>query len=100
MAYPHGWGHSGGWQGANAQPGRNLNEITPATSDQAEQVSGVDHADDDLLAVARHLRHLQPAMQQEIEGLGLFALLEDRFVELAGGRRAAEGLEWLHKFSD
>jgi ABC-2 type transport system ATP-binding protein len=26
--------------------------------------------------------------------------LEERFVELAGGRRAAEGLEWLHKFSD
>ena len=25
--------------------------------------------------------------------------LEERFVELAGGRRAAEGLEWLHKFS-
>jgi len=26
--------------------------------------------------------------------------LEDRFVELAGGRKAAEGLEWLHSFSD
>ncbi|MFT4124311.1 MAG: ABC transporter ATP-binding protein [Microbacteriaceae bacterium] len=26
--------------------------------------------------------------------------LEDRFVELAGGRRAAEGLEWLSSFSD
>ena len=26
--------------------------------------------------------------------------LEDRFVELAGGRKAAEGMEWLHKFSD
>jgi ABC-2 type transport system ATP-binding protein len=26
--------------------------------------------------------------------------LEERFVELAGGRRAAEGMEWLHKFSD
>jgi ABC-2 type transport system ATP-binding protein len=26
--------------------------------------------------------------------------LEERFIELAGGRRAAEGLEWLHKFSD
>jgi ABC-2 type transport system ATP-binding protein len=26
--------------------------------------------------------------------------LEERFVELAGGRRAAEGLEWLHSFSD
>ena len=26
--------------------------------------------------------------------------LEDRFVELAGGHKAAEGMEWLHKFSD
>jgi ABC-2 type transport system ATP-binding protein len=26
--------------------------------------------------------------------------LEDRFVELAGGRKAAEGLEWLSVFSD
>jgi ABC-type multidrug transport system ATPase subunit len=26
--------------------------------------------------------------------------LEDRFVELAGGRRSAEGMEWLHSFSD
>jgi ABC-2 type transport system ATP-binding protein len=26
--------------------------------------------------------------------------LEDRFVELAGGRKAAEGMEWLHNFSD
>ncbi len=24
--------------------------------------------------------------------------LEDRFVELAGGRKAAEGLEWLNSF--
>ncbi|MGN6128052.1 MAG: ATP-binding cassette domain-containing protein [Humibacter sp.] len=26
--------------------------------------------------------------------------LEEHFVELAGGRKAAEGLEWLHSFSD
>jgi ABC-2 type transport system ATP-binding protein len=26
--------------------------------------------------------------------------LEERFVELAGGRRSAEGMEWLHSFSD
>ena len=26
--------------------------------------------------------------------------LEDRFVELAGGRRAAAGMEWLHSFTD
>lgn len=41
VAYPHGWGHHGGWRGANALPGRSLNEITPATPDQAEQVSGM-----------------------------------------------------------
>jgi len=28
------------------------------------------------------------------------ATLEDRFVALAGGRKAAEGMEWLHSFSD
>jgi ABC-type multidrug transport system ATPase subunit len=28
------------------------------------------------------------------------ASLEERFVELAGGRKVAEGLEWLHNFSD
>nr|WP_284234358.1 ABC transporter ATP-binding protein [Arenivirga flava] len=28
------------------------------------------------------------------------ATLEERFVELAGGRKAAEGMEWLHTFSD
>jgi len=28
------------------------------------------------------------------------ASLEDRFVALAGGRKAAEGMEWLHSFSD
>jgi len=26
--------------------------------------------------------------------------LEERFVDLAGGRKAAEGMEWLHSFSD
>ena len=26
--------------------------------------------------------------------------LEEKFVELAGGRKAAEGMEWLHTFSD
>jgi ABC-2 type transport system ATP-binding protein len=26
--------------------------------------------------------------------------LENRFVELAGGRKVAEGMEWLHSFSD
>jgi len=41
VGYPHGWGHKAGWRGANALPGANLNAITPATADQAEQVSGM-----------------------------------------------------------
>ncbi|TFD50659.1 ABC transporter ATP-binding protein [Cryobacterium frigoriphilum] len=28
------------------------------------------------------------------------ATLEERFIELAGGRKVAEGMEWLHSFSD
>jgi anaerobic selenocysteine-containing dehydrogenase len=43
VAYPHGWGHRGGWELANAQPGNNLNAITPATPDMAEQVSGMSY---------------------------------------------------------
>jgi formate dehydrogenase len=38
VAYPHGWGHRGGWRGANSRPGGNLNAMTP---DLAEQVSGM-----------------------------------------------------------
>jgi anaerobic selenocysteine-containing dehydrogenase len=41
VGYPHGWGHRGGWRGANLLPGANLNAITPATADQAEQISGM-----------------------------------------------------------
>jgi ABC-2 type transport system ATP-binding protein len=33
----------------------------------------------------------------EVRGSGI---LEEKFVELAGGRTTAEGLEWLHSFSD
>lgn len=43
VAYPHGWGHRGGWELANEQPGHNVNAITPATPDMAEQVSGMSY---------------------------------------------------------
>ncbi|WP_176593660.1 molybdopterin-dependent oxidoreductase [Sphingobium sp. EM0848] len=43
VAYPHGWGHRGGWELANGQPGGNINAITPATPDMAEQVSGMSY---------------------------------------------------------
>jgi ABC-2 type transport system ATP-binding protein len=38
--------------------------------------------------------------QGEMDDVRAGSTLEERFVELAGGRRAAEGMEWLHKFSD
>ncbi len=41
VAYPHGWGHAGGWNRANRQPGANLNAITPSQPEMAEQVSGM-----------------------------------------------------------
>ncbi|WP_235928852.1 ABC transporter ATP-binding protein [Marisediminicola senii] len=40
---------------------------------------------------------LASGTMREVRG---FHSLEDRFVELAGGRKAAEGMEWLHSFSD
>lgn len=41
VAYPHGWGHHGGWERANAQRGGNLNALVPDSPDQAEQISGM-----------------------------------------------------------
>jgi anaerobic selenocysteine-containing dehydrogenase len=41
VAYPHGWGHEGGWNRANQMPGANLNAITPSQPEMAEQVSGM-----------------------------------------------------------
>jgi ABC-2 type transport system ATP-binding protein len=38
--------------------------------------------------------------QGTMEDVSAGSTLEERFVELAGGRRAAEGMEWLLKFSD
>lgn len=40
---------------------------------------------------------LAAGTMDEVRGTGS---LEERFVELAGGRKAAEGMEWLHSFSD
>jgi len=45
VAYPHGWGHQGGWTRANRTEGANLNAITPASADAVEQVSGMSFLD-------------------------------------------------------
>lgn len=51
----------------------------------------------DSVAIIVHGEVLASGTLDEVRGK---STLEDRFVELAGGRKAAEGLEWLHSFSD
>ena len=51
----------------------------------------------DRVAVVVNGAVLDTGTIDEVRGSGS---LEDRFVELAGGRKSAEGMEWLHSFSD
>lgn len=51
----------------------------------------------DHVAIIVHGRVLAAGAVDDVRGSGT---LEERFVELAGGRKAAEGMEWLHSFSD
>jgi anaerobic selenocysteine-containing dehydrogenase len=40
VSYPHGWGHHGGWQQANAKGGGNINWLLPIGETAVEPVSG------------------------------------------------------------
>ncbi len=51
----------------------------------------------DHVAIVVNGQVLDAGSVDDVRGDGT---LEDRFVELAGGRKAAEGMEWLHSFSD
>ncbi|MCU1584676.1 MAG: ATP-binding cassette protein [Microbacteriaceae bacterium] len=51
----------------------------------------------DLVAIVVSGRVLAAGTMEDVRGAGS---LEERFVELAGGRKTAEGMEWLHSFSD
>ena len=51
----------------------------------------------DRVAIVVNGRVLVSGTMPEVRGAGS---LEQRFVELAGGRKTAEGMEWLHSFSD
>ncbi|MBC7402523.1 MAG: ATP-binding cassette domain-containing protein [Microbacteriaceae bacterium] len=51
----------------------------------------------DLVAVVVGGRVLASGTMAEVRGAGS---LEERFLALAGGRTTAEGMEWLHSFSD
>ncbi len=51
----------------------------------------------DFVAIMVSGSVLASGTMDEVRGVGS---LEEKFVELAGGRRTAEGMEWLHSFSD
>ncbi|MCU1558979.1 MAG: transporter ATP-binding protein [Microbacteriaceae bacterium] len=51
----------------------------------------------DFVAIVVSGSILASGTMDEVRGVGS---LEEKFVELAGGRRTAEGMEWLHSFSD
>ena len=41
VALPHGWGHRGGWQRANAAGGVNVNELASAAPESLERLAGM-----------------------------------------------------------
>lgn len=43
IAVPHGWGHDGGWQRANAAGGPNVNELASSEPEDLERLAGMAH---------------------------------------------------------
>lgn len=43
VALPHGWGHAGGWQLANAHGGTNVNSLAAADPESLEPLAGMAH---------------------------------------------------------
>jgi anaerobic selenocysteine-containing dehydrogenase len=41
VAVPHGWGHSGGWRTASANPGTNINLLVSSEPEDIEQLAGM-----------------------------------------------------------
>jgi ABC-type multidrug transport system ATPase subunit len=81
----------------------NLNEILQKYVASGGTVVLSSHGMDFIQRVCDHVaiivagRVLSAGTMDEVRGT---KTLEDRFVELAGGRKAAEGMEWLHSFTD
>ncbi|MCU1437189.1 MAG: ATP-binding cassette protein, partial [Naasia sp.] len=81
----------------------NLNEILQRYVEGGGTVVLSSHGMDFIQRVCDHVavivagRVLASGTMDEVRGENT---LEERFVELAGGRKAAQGMEWLHSFSD
>ena len=43
IAVPHGWGHAGGWETANAAGGANVNLLASSRPEDLERLAGMAH---------------------------------------------------------
>jgi formate dehydrogenase len=53
VAVPHGWGHRGGWQRANAAGGVNVNRLTSSDPADVERLAGMTHLNGVPVALER-----------------------------------------------
>jgi formate dehydrogenase len=53
VALPHGWGHRGGWQLANAAGGVNSNDLMSAEPESLERLAGMSHLNGIAVEVER-----------------------------------------------
>jgi formate dehydrogenase len=52
VAVPHGWGHTGGWQVANAAGGANVNVLASSDPEDLERLAGMAHLNGIAIRVA------------------------------------------------
>ena len=74
VCYPHGWGHKGGWRGANGRPGVNINVLLPRGPGAVERVSGTAFIDGVPVEVERTNRaegaSVQPSSAHSLKVTG------------------------------
>jgi formate dehydrogenase len=67
VAVPHGWGHSGGWQTANAAGGANINVLASSEPEDLEPLAGMAH----LNGIPIRIEPVGPAPGREAEAAAL-----------------------------
>ena len=77
VAVPHGWGHSGGWQVANAAGGANTNVLASSDPADLERLAGMAHLNGIAIRV-------EPVASDDAAAVGVD-------VERAGAGEPAEG---------
>jgi formate dehydrogenase len=66
VALPHGWGHRGGWQLANAHRGVNVNQLAPSEPQSLERLAGMAHLTGIPVRVEAVAPETAPAQQERV----------------------------------